>query len=324
MLDDSETQDENFGQALWAYWNGTYKQGLTGLRSVIPAFKPDFMIIDNYRAEALDAAEEADIPYAATFNMFGYLGLESAQYAPASPMPFSVHDTSFKSRFIQRVLAPIIFHLQVLPMMRELNQYRRDMGVKEVWDVREQLWGHLAIYKGFFGFEHPIPLSPFAVLAGMPLNAEKRALSTGDRDVLAWIEQSGKDEFVVYAALGSIVFVKSSEFLTIVKGISMVKGARLLFAVRKPLQAYMGEANLARARSFFANRPERFRIEAWVNQDAVLCHDKVRVFVSHAGKHSLAESMACGKPTLCIPFLADQPANALRVEDAGMGIFVDR
>ncbi|NJM27174.1 MAG: glycosyltransferase family 1 protein [Pseudanabaena sp. RU_4_16] len=57
---------------------------------------------------------------------------------------------------------------------------------------------------------------------------------------------------------------------------------------------------------------------------AVLKHPNVRAFVSHCGINSAQESLAAGTPIVGIPMLADQFDMAMRIEDAGVGLAIDK
>merc|ERR1712217_555429 len=48
------------------------------------------------------------------------------------------------------------------------------------------------------------------------------------------------------------------------------------------------------------------RLENFVPQVAVLCHEKVKLFVTHQGQNSTTESLLAGKPMVGIPMWADQ------------------
>lgn len=71
----------------------------------------------------------------------------------------------------------------------------------------------------------------------------------------------------------------------------------------------------------FGPQPEHVRIAQYVNQDEVLPH--CDVVVSHGGSGSLTGALAHGIPTLLVPIGADQPMNAKRSEELGLGIALD-
>lgn len=63
--------------------------------------------------------------------------------------------------------------------------------------------------------------------------------------------------------------------------------------------------------------PRNFLIYNTVSQQAVL--KKADVFVTHGGMNSVSEAMVEGVPMVVIPFMADQPTNARRVCELGLG-----
>ena len=60
-----------------------------------------------------------------------------------------------------------------------------------------------------------------------------------------------------------------------------------------------------------------------MNQKAILAHPAVKMFVTHGGLSSLHESIYYGKPMLVIPLFGDQFLNAISIEDAGLGIWLN-
>ncbi|OWR42090.1 UDP-glycosyltransferase UGT42A2 precursor [Danaus plexippus plexippus] len=59
---------------------------------------------------------------------------------------------------------------------------------------------------------------------------------------------------------------------------------------------------------------------SWFPQLDVLCHPKVRGFISHGGMLSLSEAAYCGKPILAMPFFGDQFSNVAAIEESGLGL----
>ena len=60
-----------------------------------------------------------------------------------------------------------------------------------------------------------------------------------------------------------------------------------------------------------------FEVHDVLDQINELC--KTSVFLTHGGLGSVKESIACGVPLLVTPFLFDQPFNAFRVREHGLG-----
>lgn len=67
----------------------------------------------------------------------------------------------------------------------------------------------------------------------------------------------------------------------------------------------------------FGKIPKNFYIYNTVSQQAVL--KMADIFVTHGGMNSVSEAMAEGVPMVVIPFMADQPTNARRVCELGLG-----
>jgi UDP:flavonoid glycosyltransferase YjiC (YdhE family) len=72
-------------------------------------------------------------------------------------------------------------------------------------------------------------------------------------------------------------------------------------------------------------RPPTLRVLDWgPSPAAVLSHPNVKVFVSHCGINSVYESIHAGTPIVGIPMFADQRDMAVRVADAGIGLWLDK
>ncbi|KAJ9067925.1 hypothetical protein DSO57_1034027 [Entomophthora muscae] len=74
----------------------------------------------------------------------------------------------------------------------------------------------------------------------------------------------------------------------------------------------------------FSNEHPHVRLLPWAPQTAILEHKHTRLFISHGGIESSFEAILSGTPILCMPFLGDQPRNARKLEDAGVGKYVNR
>jgi len=61
----------------------------------------------------------------------------------------------------------------------------------------------------------------------------------------------------------------------------------------------------------------------WLPQRDLLCHPKVRAFISHGGLLGTTEAIHCGVPMLVTPFYGDQFLNSGAVKQRGFGVIVD-
>ncbi|XP_058820278.1 UDP-glycosyltransferase UGT5-like [Topomyia yanbarensis] len=68
------------------------------------------------------------------------------------------------------------------------------------------------------------------------------------------------------------------------------------------------------------NQPSNVYIRKWLPQREILCHPKVRVFMSHGGLLGSSETAYCGVPVVATPMYGDQYNNAAALEHRGMGV----
>lgn len=68
--------------------------------------------------------------------------------------------------------------------------------------------------------------------------------------------------------------------------------------------------------------PKNIIIRPWMPQNDVLAHPNTKLFISHCGLLSSQEALYHGVPVLGFPIFADQPQNALRLKDLGVGEFL--
>ncbi|XP_033249072.1 UDP-glucuronosyltransferase 1-3 [Drosophila miranda] len=61
----------------------------------------------------------------------------------------------------------------------------------------------------------------------------------------------------------------------------------------------------------------------WLPQRDLLCHPRVKAFISHAGLLGTTEAGHCGVPMLVTPFYGDQFLNAGTLAQRGFGVIVD-
>ncbi|KAK9881059.1 hypothetical protein WA026_014404 [Henosepilachna vigintioctopunctata] len=64
-------------------------------------------------------------------------------------------------------------------------------------------------------------------------------------------------------------------------------------------------------------KPDNVVIRKWFPQNDVLAHKKMKLFITHAGLHSIQETVYHGVPCLTIPVYTDQLSNAKRAVGGG-------
>jgi len=130
-------------------------------------------------------------------------------------------------------------------------------------------------------------------------------------DYRAWFEAGPP---VVYANLGTLAMASRDVVLRMLAAFESSE-FRVLWVLKRELQDELRSQKI----------PANVRIESWVpSVSAVLSHENVRVFVSHCGVNSVYESLAAGTPIVGIPMMAGQREMAVRVQDAGVGLTLNK
>ena len=189
---------------------------------------------------------------------------------------------------------------------RQLNRHRASRGLSPV-DVHDLLRDRQVLVNGAFGLEYERPLPPNVALVGAMLPEPLPALPPDVAKSLA----DGPP--VVYVNLGTLA-VAPPALLAKMTDAPRHEAFRALWTL-KPAQASRLPTPL----------PPGLRILEWGPAPlAVLAHPNVAVFLSHCGINSVHESVTAGTPIVGIPMFADQRDMAVRVADAGIGLWLDK
>jgi UDP:flavonoid glycosyltransferase YjiC (YdhE family) len=114
---------------------------------------------------------------------------------------------------------------------------------------------------------------------------------------------------VVYVNFGSVTTMSSQELLEFAWGLANC-GYDFLWIVRNDLLAKGDAAASATLPpEFLETTKGRCLLTTWCEQEAVLRHEAVGVFLTHCGWNSTMEGLSAGVPMLCWPFFADQQTN---------------
>ena len=265
------------------------------------------MVVDLVTSAGMDAAEVAGVPY--VVNNADLLTTVSVALLPPAPeVPLLFSGRSIRSiNQIDRLLNPVLRLLATtvfdLTLSTQLNRLRRTRGLRARRMTRRPA-GVLIMTNSAFGLEYSRPLPPLLQMVG-PMLDEPTPDALPD-ELRRWLDA---DPPVVFVNFGTLARPEPQVLECIAAGLAS-QAFRALWVLRDQLPASM---------------PANVRVEAWlVSQSAVLAHPNVRVFVSHCGINSVHESLAAGTPIVGLPMLADQRDMAIRVEDAGVGLALDK
>ncbi|CAN6178408.1 unnamed protein product [Urochloa humidicola] len=169
----------------------------------------------------------------------------------------------------------------------------------------------------------------FAVGPLMPANlretGEAAAEEQGNNYYRAWLDAQPVRS-VVYVSFGSRKALAREQIGELAAGLEAC-GHRFLWVVKGAVvdRDDAGELSDMLGDGFLQRMKGRGLVtKTWVEQDEVLRHPSVALFVSHCGWNSVTEAAARGVPVLAWPRFADQRVNAAVVARAGFGVWAER
>lgn len=114
-----------------------------------------------------------------------------------------------------------------------------------------------------------------------------------------------KDKPLIYISLGTVIKGATSFFQNCIEAFR-----------DEPVDVIISTGQQFRLQKL-KDIPENIHIYKSVPQIEVL--KQADVFVTHGGMNSVSEALVHGVPMVVIPFISDQPANAKRIEQLGLG-----
>ncbi|MBL9005522.1 MAG: glycosyltransferase family 1 protein [Myxococcales bacterium] len=280
------------------------------LSEAIRARRPDVVVANIMTFAGMDVADREQIPLVIN-NPYLLAVLPAPVLPPADDLPFylsakSVHDITLVDRIKNRLLRMAASRALNLTLGKRLNALRITRGRLPV-DLYTVLKDQLIITNSCFGLEYSRPLPPLVHALG-PMIPDPEPLPVEYKE---WFE-SGPP--VVYANLGTLALASRDVILRMLAAFDS-SAFRVLWVLKRELQEALAGHKI----------PDHVRIESWVpSVSAVLSHENVRVFISHCGVNSVYESLAAGTPIVGIPMMAGQREMAVRVKDAGVGLYVNK
>ncbi|KAF0929003.1 hypothetical protein E2562_011091 [Oryza meyeriana var. granulata] len=138
-----------------------------------------------------------------------------------------------------------------------------------------------------------------------PVGTIRSSLWREDHACLAWLD-GREPQSVVFVNYGSITTMSNDELVEFAWGLANC-GHDFLWIVRPDL--VKGDAAVLPP-EFLEATEGRGLLARWCEQEAVLRHEAVGVFLTHCGWNSTMESISAGVPMLCWPFFAEQQTNS--------------
>ena len=156
-----------------------------------------------------------------------------------------------------------------------------------------------------FALDFPRPFGSHVKVIGPILPDPPKPLPTETQNFIA----QGNPKDLVLVSFGTVISKFKSDFVeTIASGLSQVP-AKVIWKLKGQLSSQNVSANI--------------RIVPWMQQNDILGHTATKVFFTHGGLNSVLEAAYHATPMVVLPLFGDQPANAMKVQEAGIGVTLD-
>jgi len=276
-------------------------------------------IIDRVTYAGADIADHFNIPY--IINVAGlvpYLGWHDILPSDYNPSilrdpPQSIH--TIGTNLLLRTISPAIRYITLIYMYfrydRSFNSLRQTkFHFNKTFHIWSRYHSHLFLVNNAFGLEYAHHLPPNIQLTGpilsMKLSPNHYLTELSDED-RQWIESDSRP--IIYINFGTCVPISNEQMQKIFFALKSLDKYRIIWKLNQ---------------HDFISTPT-FRIVEWISSTlGYLAHPNIHLFISHCGINSVYESIWLGTSVPCIPILADQQDMAQRLEDAGVGKWLNK
>ncbi|KAH8908529.1 UDP-glucosyl transferase family protein [Coniochaeta sp. PMI_546] len=311
-----------------AFWTSDFAY----LKDIVAASRPDMIVADFFVDAVRDIQRLTGIPVAMVWPQMPY-GLAKVPYIPGVP-GFQIDALSSEHASLATRIRAELRPLRALPAMihylRFVHGMRRAAGVAHSLPHAQRTPDHLALVNSFWGLETPKDLPPLIAAVGPILADEYPDLDGQLEDFLR-----GKLR-VVYVSFGTHIQLPPEHIARFLDALSvlirkkMVDGViwvanapqRKLFSPGQRVQGSFAEE--VTVGHILGNNDPAWHFTPFAPQRAILDHPHTVLFVTHGGGGSVNEALFHGTPMLCLGFFFDQPLNGLRIQEAGVGLAMDK
>ncbi|KAJ9068525.1 hypothetical protein DSO57_1027868 [Entomophthora muscae] len=307
----------------------TYNSTFPRLSRLVESEQPDVMICDYLAPACRDVANMYGIPLVTTLQTIDGMGVTMAPYMTRGAQygPITHAGMDFKSRFKDAVITPLRSFYHYRPMMSRINRIRHKFGIPADNKPFGDLNRALVLCNTFVGFEAAAPLQPNVHLIGPVLSDTHSAL---DAELGEFLEAHPR---TLYVAFGSLVGLAPFDIENIIAGCllaisngdidGVIWGLGQTSLEDFPTSVHVNDTDMS-TQHLLLNQHPHMRLLSWAPQVPILRHPSTKAFLSHGGIESTFEAIQAGTPILCMPFVGEQPRTARKLEDAGIGKYIDR
>ncbi|CAI4216003.1 unnamed protein product [Parascedosporium putredinis] len=279
-----------------AFWASDYPF----LTEIVDVCKPDMIVADFFVDAVRDIQYQTGIPVAMLWPQMPY-GMASVSYIPGMAGfqidALTSEHASLWTR-LRAALRPLRALPAILPYLKFVRTMRRGAGVHYSLPVLSKP-NYLALVNSFWGLETPKELPPLIAPVGPILSDTFPPMD----EALAAFYAGHKR--VVYVSFGTHVRLPTSIVEVFLQCLSMLMEEELIDGV-------VWAASEAQCNLF----PQRETFGA--------ANLSTKEMLRNADPHCVNEGCFHGRPMLILPFFFDQPLNALRLQEAGVGLALDK
>ncbi|KAM0269648.1 hypothetical protein ACHAQH_009679 [Verticillium albo-atrum] len=308
-----------------AFWASDYRS----LKEVVKVSRPDMIVADFFVDAVRDIQHQFGVPIATLWPQMPY-GMVGASYIPGIPGlqidALSSEHASLWTR-IRAALRPLRTITALLPYFWFIRKMRQGAGVDYSLLTLNKP-NYLVLVNSFWGLEIPKDLPPLIAAVG-PILADEYPLL--DDQLELFFASHARVAFISFGThvqvppdhLERILFALSSLLADgLIDGIIWAaKGPQRELFDRSIRLSSMSDVHVG---ELLDNKDRSWLFTPFAPQRAILDRPETVLFMTHGGGSSVNEATFHGTPMLVLGFFFDQLLNGLRVQEAGVGLCLDK
>ncbi|KXN65074.1 glycosyltransferase family 1 protein [Conidiobolus coronatus NRRL 28638] len=278
--------------------------------------KPDLIICDWCNPSCFDSAAKHSVPM-----MIGYQTLtpiaESFHTISLGLEPSTIEDYSFIKRLDHTFIEPWRQWYEHYPLKMKLKRAKQENGVPAHIGLEWTNYG-LGIAHSYVGYENSRN-TPSHVIPVGPVFSDKIDPLTPDK--------------VIYVGFGSLTQLQPELSEGMLKHFhkllehnwidGVIWGGMANTNLKKFPKKYTVDGMEFPTKSILDGTHQQIKLLKWAPQRSILNHPSTKLFLTHGGLDSIYESINSATPMIILPFLGDQPRNAVLIKENGIGDYLE-
>ncbi|BFZ10320.1 hypothetical protein BsWGS_13360 [Bradybaena similaris] len=294
---------------LQSHVSNTYFKAMSRghLIEYIDSLKPDLIVLEGFPDvdERVAISYKLKVPFALVTTLFAQTPIRM----PLNPTAEAYNNRYIRTEanFFETIIAVMkVMSLRIVHLFNDRGYMKQLFPTDPDVPAANELFSQAEVYliESDPLNDYPRPAPPNVKLIGGICAGPPQELKEPFKSFIARSEKAGVG--VALLSFGSLCMNLPKE------------GERKIIAALKRLNLNtIWRANIS------SPDPGKILTSTWLPQNDLLGNKNVKVFISHAGAHSIYEALYHAVPTVCVPLFYDQQYNADRAEDKGHCISID-